>query len=47
MWDSFAFGRLSYPILSRFCRTKERGDDDRLGLPNEGGQPAPLIDALR
>ena len=25
---------------------KERGDDDRLGLPNEGGQPAPLIDAL-
>ena len=25
---------------------KERGDDDRLGLPNDGGHPAPLIDAL-
>ena len=24
----------------------ERGDDDRLGLPNEGGQTAPLIDAF-
>jgi len=24
----------------------ERGDDDKLGLPNGAGQPAPLIDAL-
>ena len=25
----------------------ERGDDDKLGMPKENGQPAPLIDALQ
>ncbi|MBI4630528.1 MAG: DUF1156 domain-containing protein, partial [Chloroflexi bacterium] len=30
----------------RLCDFTERGDDEKLGLPTEGGSPAPLIDSL-
>ncbi len=30
----------------RLCDFAERGEDEKLGLPEDGGAPAPLIDAL-
>jgi putative DNA methylase len=48
--DSLSSGR--YPLVEKKLKKyslldySQRGNDEKLGLPNEGGQTAPLIDAL-